>query len=71
MIHATLREYWCTQLATRRLLTAIESFTSCGRLESFKAAEAAEANRTDEQFMRGARNAAHTRLEESRRAIRN
>jgi len=50
-------------------LTAIESFTSCGRLEPLSAAEAAEAKRVGTQLMRGARNAAPTRLDDIRRAI--
>lgn len=53
----------------RDVHTAIESFTSCGRLESFNAAAAIEANRTKQQLPRGARNAAEIRLEESRKAI--
>jgi hypothetical protein len=47
----------------------MESFTSCGRLEPLRAAEAAEWKRGDTQLMRGVRNAAHTRLDGIRNAI--
>lgn len=62
-------EYQTGQLVCAHVLTAIESFKSCGRLESFSAADAAEAKRIDMQLARGARNAAHTRFEEIRNAI--
>lgn len=52
------------------ILTSIASLMCCGRLEPFKAAEAADAERVEAQLMRGARNTAHTRLGESRNAIR-
>lgn len=48
-------------IGKRTSLTAIESFTFLGRLDSLSAADAADANRTEVRLMRGARNAAHTR----------
>lgn len=50
-------------------LTAIASFTSCGKLESFRAAEAVDANRTLPKAERGMRNVAHAFLEEKRKAM--
>ena len=49
--------------------TAIESLTSCGRLEPCTAAAADDTNRVDTQFKRGARSEAHARLETVRNAI--
>jgi hypothetical protein len=50
-------------------LTAIEFFTSCGKLEPLSAAAAAEAKRVDTQLMRGARNAMYARFDDIRNAI--
>lgn len=50
-------------------LTAIESFTSCGKLDPLSAVAAAEAKRVDMQLMRGARNAMHARFDDIRSAI--
>ena len=50
------------------VLTAIESSTSCGRLEPLTPG-AAEANRAGVELRRGARNAAQTLLEANRAAI--
>lgn len=50
-------------------LTAIESFRSCGKLEPWTAAEAAEAKRADRYCARGARNARLTRVEDIRSAM--
>jgi hypothetical protein len=52
-------------------LTAMESFTSCGRLEPATAAEAAEAKRGFAEWTRGARNALQTLLEDNRNPIVN
>jgi hypothetical protein len=69
----SIHAFICQQLiqSTRMCaaLTSIASLICCGRLEPFNAAEAADAKRTEAQLMRGARNAAHTRLGESRNAM--
>jgi hypothetical protein len=68
----TTRAVGCQHISRRRHAntpTAIESRISCGRLDPFRAAAAADAKRVDTQSMRGVRNAVHTRLDEIRSAM--
>jgi hypothetical protein len=52
-----------------RLPTTMVSFTCWGRLESFSAAAADDAWRTEGPWKRGARSAVAIRLEENRNAM--